>query len=617
MSWTNELYQIYENNCGRTDGEPMLPIAHSTANAQVEVTLDQSGSFVAASTVEKADTVTVIPVTEDSCSRGNGNFPHPLDDKLIYLAGDYSRYVGGKHGDNREYYEAYLKQLGEWCASAYCTDGVRAVHAYISKGCLISDLIRCGIVSVDETTGLLAEKIKLNGIAQQDLFVRFRIQYDDLLRESRTWADQKLQESFAAFNAGHAGTPQLCYATGKVLPCTYKHPSKIRNAGDKAKLISANDESGFTYRGRFCSKEQALSVSYDFSQKMHIALKWLVERQGVSIGDLTLLVWESALRPVPDIVWDPWDDMPEEETVPDTIPAYRDQLKKTLFGYRKDLPADSHTMILALDSATTGRLSMTLYSELATTDFLSNLEKWHSDTAWIRFDAKQRRSTIRSFSLRDIAECAFGTEQGDFIKCKPEVLKDTALRLIPCETERKPLPTDIVNALVRKASNPQAYSNAYNFRRVLETACGMLRKQILQRQEQNHQKGECNVALNETESDRSYLFGRLLAIADKAESDSYSEDDRNKRVTNAKRYWSSFAQRPYQTWAVIEDRLRPYLTKLNPGSRVYYEKLLNEVMDRFTYEGYTSGVALDPIYLLGYHCQMQSFYQTNKKNEEE
>ena len=125
------------------------------------------------------------------------------------------------------------------------------------------------------------------------------------------------------------------------------------------------------------------------------------------------------------------------------------------------------------------------------------------------------------------------------------------------------------------------------------------------------------MALNETESDRSYLFGRLLAIADKAESDSYSEEDRNKRVTNAKRYWSSFAQRPYQTWAMIEDRLRPYLTKLNPGSRVYYEKMLNEVMDRFTYEGYTSGVALDPIYLLGYHCQMQSFYQTNKKNKEE
>lgn len=61
------------------------------------------------------------------------------------------------------------------------------------------------------------------------------------------------------------GNQQLCYATGELLSATYKHPSKIRNSGDKAKLISSNDESGFTYRGRFSGKEKALSVSYEFS----------------------------------------------------------------------------------------------------------------------------------------------------------------------------------------------------------------------------------------------------------------------------------------------------------------------------------------------------------------
>ena len=43
MSWNEELYNIYELNCSREfdDNEPeMLPVSHSTANAQIEVTID-------------------------------------------------------------------------------------------------------------------------------------------------------------------------------------------------------------------------------------------------------------------------------------------------------------------------------------------------------------------------------------------------------------------------------------------------------------------------------------------------------------------------------------------------------------------------------------------------
>lgn len=66
MSWTNELLAIYEYNSGRnfSDGEPeMLPIAHSTANAQIEVTISEDGEFRGASAVDKDNAKTVIPDT--------------------------------------------------------------------------------------------------------------------------------------------------------------------------------------------------------------------------------------------------------------------------------------------------------------------------------------------------------------------------------------------------------------------------------------------------------------------------------------------------------------------------------------------------------------------------
>ncbi len=87
MSFLNDLYLTYE--ACKSDSQ-LLPIAHLTQNAQLEVVLDEEGKFSRASLVDKEDAVTVIPVTEDSGSRsGKAIFPHPLCDKLEYIAGDY------------------------------------------------------------------------------------------------------------------------------------------------------------------------------------------------------------------------------------------------------------------------------------------------------------------------------------------------------------------------------------------------------------------------------------------------------------------------------------------------------------------------------------------------
>ena len=72
-----------------------------------------SASNDKAEKVEKEDAVTIIPVTEDSSSRGAGINPHPLADKLIYIAGDYPKYADVKKSDNSDYYNAYIESLKE------------------------------------------------------------------------------------------------------------------------------------------------------------------------------------------------------------------------------------------------------------------------------------------------------------------------------------------------------------------------------------------------------------------------------------------------------------------------------------------------------------------------
>lgn len=620
MSWTDELYKIYEYNSQREfeENEPvMLPVAHSTANAQIEITIDMNGNFKGAKSVEKSDAVTVIPATEASATRSSGICAMPFDDKLIYIAGDYSSYANGKKADNSEYFANYMGQLGNWLESEYSHPFVKALYMYLDKKCLISDLVKAGVIKTDEETGKFKEKEKISGIAQEDSFVRIAIQTEDSYVQ--TWKDTSLQDSFIAFNSSLMGEKQLCYASGEYAPPTYKHPSKIRNSGDKAKIMSTNDESGFTYRGRFADKEQAVSVGYEYSQKIHSALRWLREKQGRNIDSLTVIVWASAMQDIYNcsesfIDDSDFDDLSDgkEADIPSTKPMYMDMLKKRMLGLRDKLDLNTKVMIMGLDAATTGRINISMYSELESSQYLANVEKWHAETAWHRFSSKlKEKKFINSFSVYDIIRYAFGTEQGAFVDCDKKMMRDNVIRLLNCITNGAKLPSDIVNSLYQKASNPLAYDNNYNHRSVLETACGMIRKYNI-----DHGKGDVSMAYDPNINDRSYLFGCLLAIADKAESEAYDEQERNVRVTNARRYWNAFSQRPYQTWGIIEERLRPYLNKLGKA-QVKYSKWINEITSRMDISEFSDNSRLDPLYLLGYHNFTDHMFNGSFNKEEE
>lgn len=615
MSWTNELYMVYETQCGREfdDGSILMPIAQSTANAQIEVTLRQDGSFSIARALSKEEGKdTPIPVTEDSNSRTSGNVPMPFADKLKYLAGDYFSYVKEKRAkEGNKFYEAYLRQLKSWRESPFTHPAVDALYAYIEKGCLMRDLLECHVLATDGQTGELDQSHKIAGIAQTDAFVRFRV---NGLEEPRTWADQSLQNAFINWNNSLGGDVGLCYATGKMLPVTRKHPKKIRNAGDNAKLISANDDSGFTYRGRFHDADEAIMVSADFSQKMHNALKWLIRRQGITIGSMVMVVWASMLEDLPDIQTEglPYDggafDGPDQP--PDTVRKYRDLLRERIFGSKSDMPLHHKVMLLCLDSATTGRLSVSLYAELEKSDFLKNLMKWHEETACRRYDAKRKQYWINSFCVSDILNYAFGIESGpaEKVECKEELRKENMLRLIPCITQGRPLPADFMRALVHKASNPMAYNKDSNHRKALEIACGMIRKYNIDKR-----RGITAMAYDPNETDRSYLYGCLLAIADAAERSTYEGKEKLERVTNARRYWNAFSARPWQTWGIIGGHLVIYFEKMR-GERIRYENMFNEVMSKFDRATFEDNSALSPTYLLGYHHYTAKIY-TKKEND--
>lgn len=589
MSWTNELYHVYELvNKNNDEQVPMAPVAHGTINANIEITIDEHGHFKNA--VKIPDEEIIIQVSKDSAGRsGTKSAPHPLNDKLKY-------FING----NGAFYETYMSNLKAWKDSDYTHPAVVAIYQYLKQADIVCDLKRAGIIE----EGKDEKKNKKD----KEKVVRFVIHYDDLNLEPRTWKDVSLQEAYQKYNATTFEEIQLCYATGELLPCIYNHPKVLGNA----KIISSNDDKGFTFLGRFYDKRQAFSVSYDFSQKIHNALKWLMKKQGKRYGGLNVAIWASAedvLLKAPDKFIDNniEDDFGTEDGF-DSLPIYRDWLTKYLLGYRQELQNNARVMIIGLANATDGRMSISLYEELRGSDFLNNLEYWHTSSSWLRYDYARKISTIKSCSLYEIICAAYGREENGKLVCDSKVLQRNILRLLPCIMMRRRLPQDLIQALYQKASNPLIYAKQYNHQLVIEVVCSMVRLKMNEKKESvefmSYDKGV---------SDRSYLYGCLLAIADKAEKDTYDEEQKKKRITNARRYWATFSQRPYQTWKIIEEHLQPYLNQ-HPYKGLV-EKNIEEITDKFTLDSFEDNSRLNPLYLLGYHHFMSYMYKNSKKEE--
>ena len=124
------------------------------------------------------------------------------------------------------------------------------------------------------------------------------------------------------------------------------------------------------------------------------------------------------------------------------------------------------------------------------------------------------------------------------------------------------------------------------------------------------------MALEEERTTRDYLYGRLLAIAEKIEETALHVGG-EERPTTSVRLMQRFADRPFSTWRNIELALQPYMQRLQ-GSRTGFlvnrKKELDAIYAAFSPDEFKSEKPLSGEFLLGYHCQKQAWYKKTNEN---
>ncbi len=645
MSWMEKLYQTYEAAMLLDLPEAMLPIptSHTLQNAHINIVIDGDGNFKRASVLEKAPII--LPATESSASRGSGEAPHSLADKLQYVAKDYESYGGKK----KAYFEGYRKQLEAWCGSVHKHEKVVAVFRYIQKGEVIRDLVNSHIVFVDPEGVLLTKWSR-----EDDLPPLFRVlpKEKGLLDQGSalvcwtveigldpsadTWKDSSIQASWISFDGSNkSNSTGLCYVTGNDRTLATNHPAKLRHSGDKAKLVSSNDSGGYTYRGKFSDENQACGIGFDVSQKAHNALRWLISRQGFRSGDQAFVSWATSGQDIPTPWVDSWsflnnDNFDVEEVEPkeergvealidharDLGESYSKRLRNYMAGYSAKIVPTEKIIIMGIDSATPGRMGIIYYREMSSIEFLNRLESWHEQLGWPQRHSEEianvsgqrpKNRTIWPISSpvpRDIAIAAYGENAPDNLK------KKVIERLIPCIVDGLSIPIDLVNSCVSKATNRSAFANdsQWQWEKTLCIACALY-KGYYQRHPILSKRKEYSVALEENYSSRDYLYGRLLSIAERIEEVALNVSGEN-RSTTAARLMQRFADRPCETWKCIELALQPYMQRLKVSRAGFLSnqiKELDAVIALFEHDEFVRKGSLSGEFLLGYHCQRQKF----------
>lgn len=641
MSWISELVKVYDDNKDHV-GEPirvqtvrgqekyitLLPIAHTSVNIPIQINIDAKGNFLSAESVPKDNQRTIIPTTLKSASRSSGIAPMPVDDKLKYLASDY--YLWSKKDKDKNYYQKYLEQLKKYLdyinknGSEKAKIELNAILQYVASHGVLNDLREFGmfgkqnnLIDIPKTWKGKEEKPSVYEVSTGsplESFVRFNVRGVEKIERFKdiemfnSWTDYYIH-SMEKSKKG------LDYISGKPnVFITDNQPKGILPSANNAKLISANDTSNYTFRGRFKDSDEAATIGYINSQKAHLALRWLIDKQGFSIGGRYFLAWSGKSQQNEGVMLFVGLSQLKMEGNREYITNKRvaEDLKTSLIqGIKKvDSSRNNRVHIMELDTSTPGRADIVYYQSFDLEQYIDKISTWYGIIS-LKRQNKQGDMVDHNYSLRTIANMVNGP------KAKDDLKKDTVTQMVSVILGSQIVPRSILMNLYSKAIRPLNFdpkdpkAKFLGWEPTLEVTSKLFKTW--------YTKEGIEPMLNDDLNDRSYLYGRLLAIADVVENGVLKEkqvldENQSIRPTNAKRYMSAFAQRPAETWKTIFINSQPYMAKSKYAAKA--QKLIDHILNKLNMDSKSIKHLNEPLdgkFLIGYSQQREKWFESSKK----
>lgn len=618
MSLLQALYNSYEyakdnKMIDRYDSNDIiLPLFHDNKKSNgkniICLKLDKNSNLIDAYFLNKGENI-IFPVTEDSVARSSGASPHPLVDNGSYLFD-----IGSKKNI------AYMTQLKEWID--YCHDDfINIVYKFLSNSksfIEILDKLYVGYeikgklkISIDNPN---IKKDKKTDIDFSKIFFTFIIEDYDGLKDMSLSENSKLHELYLEYvNYLNEKNTQkekiICNISGKEDYLCTKHRPLMATA----RLISQITANNENFYGRFKSPDETIKIGANTSQEIHLMAKYLLSSENTSVwlGDNTYLVnWFS-------------DDIKNESCINLNSRIYkiRNNISNPI-GIEKNKEVgesflrgkmlfsdDSKFYVGIFDKISNGRTAAKYFKELDVSILKENLKKWQDKYYWYGFNKKLNEEVLYTPSPYTITIVAYGVERSGKVSLdNKKVLRNQMQNIISCVIEGKDIGNNIVKSLEKNIKSRIKYKDTWNI--VKNTSLAILR---------DKREIEDNM-LDRENLDRSYLYGRLLALYERVEKLCFENKDKDTqvtRITNAEKYWTSFINNPVTINLRLRDAIKPYERKLiaNENKKRIYFKIKNEInevtnliSDNYDYRKEENRKALSSGFIFGYEGQIQDIF---------
>lgn len=641
----------------------LLPVYHSNKKSGgediFEITIDKNSIAIDGKFLGKDERI-VFPITEDSITRSGSKIaPHALCDELSYLSREIDPLKN----------EEYLKGIGELLEyeKANNCESFKTIGNYIIKNTIHSDFLKFCLrgkkytmddkfkISIElENTG---EKAVSKSLDLNKIFITFKLERENGGDISLT-NDKDIHKFYIDYVRNKNSSRELSYCdiTGKLDYCVERHRGIIGNA--KLISISNNDE---TYYGRLKSGGDIYHISYETSQRVHNMLKYLLDDTNHSsfIGEGAYVInWLSnelekgGIKLLSEFKEGDASDgeEPRGEDIDEDEDGIADEDEATMtelgggasrrigayfLGKGGEIDFKGDFNVLIIEKISNGRVSIKHFKRLSRSDAYDRLKYWYKTTEW------KLGKHIKTPSVYQIVDFLYGYENDKgFLKCDKNALRRSQIeRLIPCLTDSKRIPRDMVERACSRLAKNQSYKKSWDI--ALYIGCSLIKK---------YKNDYCDNFIdvekigevNQLKESISFNYGRLLAIYDKVELDAVwsrnkgfnedgsqvKEDKGGKdkkdfvRVTNASRMYNSMTRMPERTLSTLSKKLNPYfdiLRKKNGGAYVFYDKEITKInaaiKELKESKEYKEG-PVDKDFYIGFYHQKNLLYNKGKSSND-
>lgn len=440
--------------------------------------------------------------------------------------------------------------------------------------------------------GITEEELSSDGnweeIRDTNPYLSFRMSNDLELICRRTEVVEAISRRVSA--SAYGSNEGICLVTGertriKTVHSAIKGVYKAQSSG--ANIVSFNLETFKSY-----GKEQGLNAPVGNKAEFcyTTALNWLLahdSRQHMLIGDASVVFWSSEQSSFESafasFFSDPYRDDPDANT--QNIRALFNSIKTG--AYLRDNPKTLF-YILGL-SPNIARLSVRFWEASTIGTFSDRIRQYFEDFAIVKPPKEPEYYSInrvlRSLSIQDKSENIPPNLAGDLMKAilggtpYPATLLQAAIRRIHSDTGNR---VKAVRAAVIKA-----YLNRYH------------RYSLSDRQK------EITMELDVSQPSIGYQLGRLFAALEKIQL----EANPGINTTILEKYYGAACGTPVVVFPTLLRLKNHHIEKLeNRGRAVYFDKLLGEIIGKFTDFPANLDLHEQGRFAIGYYHQKQAFF---------